>query len=204
MPRSGFQKPAHSTCCRTRRSQDSPLQGGKLRRPSNLKMADLHSFGDYCRGDEPRAGNGTWILFKNNGANIAPQDGPRLAGSLNLAELSDPTKLLDSAPTTGSMRPSPSHHDFPNKPAPPLACSPTRPWVSSRPILAVRWDESPPTDDRGNSASPMPLVSRGVATVPHLPADQGWRGYSTPSSPLMPASGDLTERHCSGLNPATP
>ena len=44
-----------------------------------------------CRGDEPQASNGTRILFKNNGASIAPQAGSRLAGSL------DPAKPLDPA-----------------------------------------------------------------------------------------------------------
>ena len=59
--------------------------GGKLQRPSSSKTADLHSFGDYCRGDEPWAGNGTRILFKNSGACIAPQTGTRPAGSLDSA-----------------------------------------------------------------------------------------------------------------------
>ena len=57
-------KPAHSGCCRTRRSQNPPCLRGKLRRPTHPKKADLHSFGDYCRGDGPRVGNGTRILFK--------------------------------------------------------------------------------------------------------------------------------------------
>ena len=60
-------KPAHSGCCQTRRSQ-------------NPKTVDLHSFGDYCRGDEPRAGNGTRILFKSSRARITPQISTRLAG----------------------------------------------------------------------------------------------------------------------------
>ena len=78
-------KPAHSGCCRTRRSQNLPCLRGKLRRPSLPKAADLHSFKDYCRGDEPRAGNGTRILFKNGGARIAPLTGTHLAGSLDPA-----------------------------------------------------------------------------------------------------------------------
>ena len=57
-------KPAHSGCCRTQRSQNPPCLRGKLRRPTHPKTAVLHSFGDYCRGDGPRAGNGTRILFK--------------------------------------------------------------------------------------------------------------------------------------------
>ena len=79
-------KPAHSGCCRTRRSQIPPCSRGKLRRPTHPKMADLHSFGDYCRGDEPRAGNGTRILFKNIGAGIAPQSGSHLGGFRYLVE----------------------------------------------------------------------------------------------------------------------
>ena len=50
--------------------------------PPCLKPVSLLSFGDYCRGDETRAGNETRILFKNDGASIAPQAGSRLAGSL--------------------------------------------------------------------------------------------------------------------------
>ena len=68
-----LKKPAHSECCRTRRSQIPPCSRGKLRRPTHPKTADLHSFGDYYRGDGPRAGNGIRILFKNNGVGTAPQ-----------------------------------------------------------------------------------------------------------------------------------
>ena len=90
-------KPAHNGCCRTRRSQNPPCLRGKLQRPTHPKTVDLHSFGDYCWGDEPRAGNGTRILFKNNGASIAPQACLRLAGSLNPAKPLDPTELADPA-----------------------------------------------------------------------------------------------------------
>ena len=83
---------------------------------------DLHSFGDYCRGDEPRACNETRIYFKNSRARIAPQTGTRLAGSLD--------------------------------PAGPA----TQPWVSSRPIQAIRWDETSITDDQDYSA---PAHARG-------------------------------------------
>jgi hypothetical protein len=62
-----------------------PPQGMKLRRPPCPKPASLHSFGDYCRGDEPRAGNGTRILFKTFRASSAPQSGLTLAGFLNPA-----------------------------------------------------------------------------------------------------------------------
>lgn len=180
MPQSGFRKPAHSGYCRTRQTQNLPPQGGKLRRPSHLKTADLHSFRDYCRGDEPQASNGSRILFKNNGASNAPQASSRLAGLLNPAKPLDPAEHLDPAMTAGTARPNPARQDFSNKPAPPLACSSFRPRVSSHPIPAIRWDESSFRDEQSKSAPPMPLVSRGVATVPHLPADQGRRGYSAP------------------------
>ena len=77
-------------------------------------MADLHSFGDYCRGDGPRAGNRTQMLFKNNGASTAPQTDTRLAGSLDLAKprktskLADPTRHVDSASTTSARQPNPA------------------------------------------------------------------------------------------------
>ena len=78
-------KLAHSGFCRTRRSQIPPCSRGKLRRPTHPKTTDLHSFGDYCRGDEPQAGNGTQIYFKNSGARITVQTGVRQAGSLDPA-----------------------------------------------------------------------------------------------------------------------
>ena len=53
--------------------------------PTHPKTVDLHSFGDYCRGEEPQAGNGTRIYFKNSGARNAPQTGARQAGSLDPA-----------------------------------------------------------------------------------------------------------------------
>ena len=58
-------------------------------------------------------------------------------------------------------------------------------------------DESSATDDQGNSASPMPLVSWSVAIVP-LTYSLTKAGMATvpPSSPLTTASGGLMERHC--------
>ena len=101
-------KPTHSGCCRTRRSQIPPCSRGKMRRPTHPKTADLHSFGDYCRGDEPQAGNGTRIYFKNSRARIALQTGMRQAGSLDPAKprkparLADPARHIDSAPTSSA------------------------------------------------------------------------------------------------------
>ena len=53
---------------------------------------------------------------------------------------------------------------------------------SSRPIQAVRWDETSITDDQDNSASTHAYgqPERGNS-APHLPADQGRRGYSAPT-----------------------
>ena len=83
---------------------------------------------------------------------------------------------------------------FPYKPAPPLACSATQPRVSSRPIQSVRWDESSATDDQGNSAPPMPLVDRSVATMPlTYPLTRAGVATVPPPSPLMTASGNLTD-----------
>ena len=101
------------------------LREGKLRRPSHPKTADLHSFGDYYRGGELEAGNGTWILFKNNGASIAPQPGSCLARSLNPAKPLRPGQALQPGQTP-QLGPNNQTQDFPNKPAPLLACSPNQ------------------------------------------------------------------------------
>ena len=152
-------KPAHSGCCWTLRSQNPPCLRGKLRRPTHPKTADLHSFGDYCRGDEPQAGNGTRTPFENNRACIAPQPGPTLAElldsarSLDPAKKADPARLLDSAPTTKLNTSPASQHR-------PWRVLQTRPRVSGRPIPAVRWDKSPLANDQSHSTPPMPLVSR--------------------------------------------
>ena len=51
----------------------------------------------------------------------------------------------------------------------------------------------------------MPVVSQSVAIVPlTYPLTRASVATVHSSSLLTPASGDLTERHCSGLNPATP
>ena len=79
-----------------------------------------------CRGDEPRAGNGTRICFKNSGAHIAPQTSVRQAGSLDPAKprkparLADPARRVDSAPPTGARQLNPA------RPKPPQQASTTR------------------------------------------------------------------------------
>ena len=83
---------------------------------------------------------------------------------------------------------------FLNKPASPVGRSAIQPRVSSCPIQAVRWDESPATNDQGNSAPPMPLVSRSVATVPlTYPLTRADVATVPPPSPLTAASGNLIE-----------
>ena len=52
---------------------------------------------DNCRGDGSRAGNGTWILFINNGAGTTPQTGTHFARSLDPAKPRNPAKLSDPA-----------------------------------------------------------------------------------------------------------
>ena len=58
-----------------------------------------------------------------------------------------------------------------------MASTTTQPWLSSRPIQAIRWDETSITDDQDYSA---PAHARGQLergnSAPYLPADQGWRG----------------------------
>ena len=63
-----------------------------------------------------------------------------------------------------------------------MACYAIQPRVNSRPIQAVRWDETSITDDQDYSA---PAHARGQLergnSAPYLPADQGWRGNSAPA-----------------------
>ena len=51
--------------------------------------------------------------------------------------------------------------------------------------------------------SPMPVVSRGMATVPlTYPLTEAGVATVLPPSPLTTASGDLTEHHCTRLDSA--
>ena len=80
-----------------------------------------------------------------------------------------------------------------------------QPRVRSRPIQAVRWDESSIIDDQGNSAPPKPLVSRSVATVPlTYPLTRAGVAIVPPLSLLTTTSGDLTKSHYTRVDPATP
>ena len=194
-------KPAHSGCCRTRRSRNPACLRGKLRRPTHPKMADLHSFGDYCRGDGPRAGDGTRILFKNNGAGTATQY--RCA----LGQVTRPGQAPQAGQTS---RPGKTRRLGPNnwrktaEPGAAKASSPSQrhPWratQSSRgstpvPSRPNDGDETSINNDRSNSAPPVPLVSRKVVTVP-LTYPLTGAGVATvpPPSPLTTASGNLTE-----------
>ena len=86
-----------------------------------------------------------------------------------------------------------------------MVCYAIQPRVNSRPIQAVCADETSINNDRGNSAPPMPLVSRNMATVPlTYPLTRAGVATMPPLSLPMTASGDLTECHCTRLDSATP
>ena len=81
----------------------------------------------------------------------------------------------------------------------------TQPRVSSRPIQAVRWDETSITDDQDYSA---PAHARGQPergnSAPYLPADQGWHGNSVPALTADDNKRRSGGEHCARLDSATP
>ena len=166
---------------------------------------DLHSFGDYCRGDEPRAGNGTRICFKNSRAHIAPQTGVRQAGSLDPARHATrprpstrqgtstrPQRLAQGNSTRRNLGfPSkPTHKWRPRQPSHGSAPVPSRPYDGTRPQSLMTKTTLPP---------PMPVVSQSVATVPlTYPLTRAGTTTVFPPSPLTTASGGLTENTVCG------
>ena len=154
-----------------------------------------------CRGDGPRAGNGTRILFISNGAGTAPQY--RRA----LGRVARPGQAPQSGHTS---RPGKTRRLGPNnqlKAAEPgtakaSSASQRHPWRATQtnrgstpvPSRPYDGDKTSINDDRGNSAPPMPLVSRNVATVPlTYPLTRAGVATVPPPSPLTTASGNLTE-----------
>ena len=86
-----------------------------------------------------------------------------------------------------------------------MASTATQPRVSSRPIQAVRWDETSITDDQDYSA---PAHARGQPehgnSAPYLPADQGWHGNSAPALTADDSKRRPNREHCARLDPAMP
>ena len=86
-----------------------------------------------------------------------------------------------------------------------MASTTTQPRVSSRPIQAVRWDETSITDDQDYSA---PAHARGQPergnSAPYLPADQGWHGNNVPALTADDSKRWPDEEHCVRLDSATP
>ena len=172
----------------------------------------LHYFLYHClirhssyRGDEPQAGNGTRIYFKNNGARIAPQTGVCQAGSLDPAKrVTRPRPLTRQDTSTRPQRLAqgdsarrnlgfPSNPTHPWHPWPPIHGSapvPSRPYDGTRPQSLMTKTTVPP---------PMPVVSESVATVPltYLLTRAG-KATMFPPSPLTTASGGLTENTVRG------
>ena len=86
-----------------------------------------------------------------------------------------------------------------------MASTAAQPRVSSRPIQAVRWDETSITDDQDNSAPAHACdqPERGNS-APYLPADQGWRGDSVPTLTADDSKRRPDGEHCVRLDSATP
>ena len=86
-----------------------------------------------------------------------------------------------------------------------MVCTAIQPRVSSRPIQAVRWDETSITDDQDNSASTHAYGKPGRDnSAPYLPADRGWRGYSASVVTADDSKRQPDEEHCTRLDSATP
>ena len=180
----------------------SSAQGGNCEGPP-LKDDGPSQLRGLLPGDEPQAGNGTWILFENNGASIGPQSGPTLAElldsarSVDPAKQADPARLLDSAPTT-KLKTSPTSQHRPgvsSKPSQGSAAVPSQPYDETS-LHQLMTEATVPrpclwSAGRGNNAPTYLLTRAGVAIV-------------HPTSPMTLASGDLTERHCSRLDSASP
>ena len=106
----------------------------------------------------------------------------------------DSTRNVNLAAAAGTRQLNQVQPWLPQQANPPVASTATQPRVSSRPIQAVRWDETRTTDDQGNSASTTPVVSWGVATVPiTYPLTKAGVATVLPPSPLTTASGSLME-----------
>ena len=86
-----------------------------------------------------------------------------------------------------------------------MASTATQPRVSSRPIQAVRWDETSITDDQDYSAPAHACgqPERGNS-APYLPADQGWHDNSVPALTTNDSKQRPDGEHCARLDSATP
>ena len=207
-----FEKPSTQWVLPDPALAESTLLKGKLRRPTHPKTADLHSFGDYCRGDGPRAGNGTRILFKNNGAGTAPQYRHALGRvarpgqAPQAGQTSRPGKTRRLGPN--NWRKTAEHGTA--KASSPSQRHPWRATQSSHgstpvPSRPYDGDETSINDDRGNSATPMPLVSRNMAIVPlTYPLTRAGVATMPPPSPLTTESSNLTESTVRGLTRPCP
>ena len=158
-----------------------------------------------CRGDEPQAGNGTWIYFKNSGARITTQTGTRLAGSLDPARPANwprhSTRQGTSTQPQQMVRDNSTRrsHGFPSKPTHPWR--PRQPSHGSAPVPSRPYDGTRPQSPMTKTTvfPPMPMVSRSVATVPlTYPLTRAGVATVFPPSPLTTASGGLAENTVHG------
>ena len=86
-----------------------------------------------------------------------------------------------------------------------MASTATQPRVSSRPIQAIRWDETSIADDQDNNVFTHAYgqPERGNS-APYLPADQGWHGNSVPAHTTDDSKRQPDGEHCMWLDSATP
>ena len=166
----------------------------------SLRTSLVDEFNIQGRGMDPGQATEPGSSSKNNGAGTAPQYRRTLGRVARHGQ----------APQAGqTSRPGKTRRLGPNKwcktvePGTAKASSPSQrhPWratQSSRgstpvPSRPYDGDETSINDDRGNSAPPMPLVSRNVATVPlTYPLTRASMATVPPPSPLTTASGNLT------------
>ena len=200
-PRSGFRENRHTVGVAGPGARRIRLaQGGNCEGPLIRRRRTFTASGTTVGGMNPGQATEPGSSSKTTGLAPPLNTGARLAGSLDPARPAtrpnSPTRQDASTRPQQLAQGSRTRHNqgFPNKPTPPVASTATQPRVSSRPIQAVRWDESSFRDEQGNSAPPMPLVSRNAATVPlTYPLTRAGVATVPPHSPLTTASGNLTE-----------
>ena len=112
-------------------------------------------------------------------------------------------RYVNPAAAAGARQLSPVQRWLPQQANPPVASTATQPRVNSRPIQAVRWDETSITDDQDNSvpAHAYGQPERGNS-APYLPADQGWRGNSALALTTDDSKRRPNGENCTRLNSA--